>query len=181
MPAQPQWLTRLPQIITELESVDVPVIDRALIERTFGVRRRRAAQLMRAFGGYQAGRTYLVERTRLTPQLREMVASGAFAFELRRRERLTEALEAARRYRKAAAITIPTPVPPATPGLLPAGVQLSPGRLTIEFSQPVDLLQKLFQLAQTITINYEGFEAAAKHHGGTTGGDSDPRQSPDAG
>jgi hypothetical protein len=162
MPARPQWLTHTPEIVAELEALDAPVIDRAVLERTFGVRRRRAAQLMRAFGGYQTGRTYLVERLRLIAQLREIASSGAFAFEFRRRERLTEALETARQHRQTAAITIPAPSAAATPEQLPPGVQLSPGVLKIEFDRPVDLLEKLFQLAQTITANFEWFEASAK-------------------
>ncbi|MBL8216784.1 MAG: hypothetical protein JNK87_39055 [Bryobacterales bacterium] len=40
-----------------LEELDLPVIDRAGIEQIFGVRRRRAIQLMHKFGGYQAART----------------------------------------------------------------------------------------------------------------------------
>jgi hypothetical protein len=162
MPAHPQWLTRLPQIIAELESVDFPVIDRGMIEQTFGVRRRRAAQLMRVFGGYQAGRTYLVARTQLIGQLRDIVNSGKFTFEVRRRQRLAEALESIRRYRRAAAVTIPVPPAESAPDPLPTAVQLSPGVLRIEFDRPIDLLEKLFQLAQTISRNFEWFEASTK-------------------
>ncbi len=161
MPARPRWFTEIPEIVTVLEAIDTPVIDRAGLERIFRVRRRRATQLMRAFGGYQAGRTYLVDRMRLIAQLREIAGSNAFAFELRRRQRLTESLEAVR-PRRAAAITIGTAAELAAPPLPPAGVQLSPGTLRIDFNQPIDLLQKLFQLSQMITANYDWFEASAK-------------------
>jgi hypothetical protein len=47
MPAKPEWLLRLPDIRAELEHLDVPVVDRAGIERIFGLRRRRAIELTR--------------------------------------------------------------------------------------------------------------------------------------
>src|ERR1035441_1038896 len=40
MPARPQWLLRTPPIVEEIAALDLPVIDRAVIERTFGVCRR---------------------------------------------------------------------------------------------------------------------------------------------
>ena len=58
MPAKALWLLHIPDIIAMLESFDVPVVDRAVIEHLFGLRRRRAIQLPHRFGGYQAGRTY---------------------------------------------------------------------------------------------------------------------------
>jgi len=63
MPAKAQWLLRVPEIIVELNGLDVPVVDRALCERLFRLRRRRAIDLMGCFGGYQAGRTFLIERS----------------------------------------------------------------------------------------------------------------------
>ena len=42
--------------------MEVPVIDRAVFERIFGVRRRRAIQLMHYFGGFQSSQAYLIDR-----------------------------------------------------------------------------------------------------------------------
>jgi allophanate hydrolase subunit 1 len=42
-----------------LEACALPVLDRASFEQEFGLRRRRAIELMHGFGGYQAGRTFL--------------------------------------------------------------------------------------------------------------------------
>jgi len=50
MPAKPAWLLKIPQIITMLDSFNVPVVDRAIIERLFGLRRRRAIELMHHLG-----------------------------------------------------------------------------------------------------------------------------------
>ena len=62
MPMKKMWLLRLPEIRTELEALPAPVIDRAMIEQIFGVRRRRALQLMQYFGGWQSGQACLVDR-----------------------------------------------------------------------------------------------------------------------
>jgi hypothetical protein len=161
MPARPQWLTRLPQIVAELVGMNAPIVDRTVIERVFQVRRRRAAQLMQAFGGYQVGRTYVVDRIQLIDRLEETAQADMFLFEVGRRERLNEILEKTRHNRRAAAIVIPVSTIAATPDLLPAGILLSPGVLKIEFERPIELLEKLYQLAQMITANFDWFEASA--------------------
>ena len=85
MPTKKTWLLQLITICEELTAMDVPVIDRAVFERLFGVRRRRAIQLMHFFGGYQAGRTFLLDRLALLRQLEPLEASAEFALEQRRR------------------------------------------------------------------------------------------------
>lgn len=55
MPAKPTWLLRIPDVIDELQSLTVPVVDRSMCERLFGVRRRRAITLMQMFGACQSG------------------------------------------------------------------------------------------------------------------------------
>ena len=62
MPAEPRWLRQIPRIIEELSALDMPVVDRPVIEQAFGVRRRRAVQLPGWFGGYLVGRTFVVKR-----------------------------------------------------------------------------------------------------------------------
>jgi hypothetical protein len=42
------------------------------------------------------------------------------------------------------------------------GVRLTPGMLCVEFGQPVELLQKLYALAQSIAHEFEKFEEIAK-------------------
>jgi hypothetical protein len=169
MPAQPQWLLRLPAIIDELEAVPAPVVDRAVVERVFRVRRRRAIQLLGDFGGYQSGRTFLVDRDSLLHRLRGLAGGDRFTYEKRRRERLSESLERVRQERQA--VRIPVAVPQAlgddrTLPALPAGTRLEPGRLTVEFAGVEELLGKLYQLAQAAAGDFQGFEALAggSHH-----------------
>jgi len=46
MPAKAAWLLHIPEIVAMLEDFDVPVVDRAVIERLFGLQRRRAIELI---------------------------------------------------------------------------------------------------------------------------------------
>jgi hypothetical protein len=141
--------------------MEVPVVDRAVFERVFGVRRRRAIQLLHHFGGFQAGRTFLIDRLALLRQLEPLEESAEFALEQQRRQRLIDFLERLRRSRAAAAVIIP--VAPAQNGnLLPDGVELDCGTLRVEFAEVRDLLSKLYAIAQAAATDFEAFRAAAE-------------------
>ena len=160
MPAKAQWLLRIPEILVELSVLDVPVVDRAVCERLFRLRRRRAIDLIRGFGGYQAGRTFLLDRPKLIAQLEHIRDSPDFKMEWRRKERLAERLEAIRRLQTGARVAIavePETLSRRLPDL-PPGVGLSPGELHIQFQSSEELLSKLFALAQAIANDYEAFE-----------------------
>ena len=160
MPAKAQWLLRVPEILAELSALDVPVVDRAVCERLFRLRRRRAIDLIRCFGGYQLGRTFLVDRPMLIAQLERIRDSPDFEMEFRRKERLTERLDAIRRLQAGARVAIsiePETLSQRLPDL-PEGVGLSPGALHIQFQSSEELLSKLFALAQAIANDYEAFE-----------------------
>jgi|SRR5271166_2807551 len=160
MPAKAQWLLRVPEILAELSALDVPVVDRAVCERLFHLRRRRAIDLIRCFGGYQAGRTFLVDRPKLVAQLEQIRDSPDFKMEWRRKERLAERLDAIRRLQTGARVAIAVEPQTLRRGLpdLPAGVSLSAGALHIQFQSSEELLSKLFALAQAIANDYEAFE-----------------------
>jgi hypothetical protein len=160
MPAKAQWLLRVPEILEELSALEVPVVDRAVCERLFRLRRRRAIDLIRGFGGYQAGRTFLVDRPKLVAQLEQIRDSADYKMEWQRKERLAERLEAMRRLQAGARVAIlvePQILSQRLPDL-PAGVGLNPGELHIQFESPEELLSKLFALAQAIANDYEAFE-----------------------
>jgi hypothetical protein len=160
MPAKPEWLLRLPEIRAELEHIAVPIVDRAGIERIFGLKRRRAIELMHEFGGYQTGRTFLLDRARLLEVLQSLELREDYSVEKRRRERLGDVVEASREHLMSMRVRIPVRAAAARPSLdrLAPGVLLLPGVLTIEFQHPVELLEKLFGLAQAISHDFERFE-----------------------
>jgi hypothetical protein len=154
MPAKPEWLLRLPEIRAELEHLAVPIVDRAGIERIFGLKRRRAIELMHEFGGYQTGRTFLLEA------LQSLESRDDYAVEKRRRERLGDVVESSREHLMSMRVRIPVRAAAARASLdrLAPGVVLLPGILTIEFRHPIELLEKLYGLAQAIAHDFERFE-----------------------
>jgi len=160
MPAKPEWLLRLPEIRAELEHLEVPVVDRSGVERIFGLKRRRAIELMHEFGGYQTGRTFLLDRARLLEALQSLESREDYTAEKRRRERLRDVVEASREHLILTRVRIPVRAAAARPSLdrLAPGVLLLPGVLTIEFQHPVELLEKLFGLGQAISHDFERFE-----------------------
>jgi hypothetical protein len=160
MPAQPQWLLRLPEIIGEFEKIDLPIVDRAVFEKVFGVRRRRAIQLMHYFGGHQVGRTFIIDRKTLLDQLRGWKGSENFEHEQARRLRVVEELDRLRKLAPSRKVRIQVPSEARDNRLadLPAGIHLKPGELRIEFFGTEDLLRHLFELSQAIVNDYQRFE-----------------------
>jgi len=144
--------------------MEVPVVDRAVFERLFGVRRRRAIQLMHFFGGYQAGRTFLLDRLQLMGQLEPLQAGAEYAREARRKQKLTEALETIRRHRAGARVVLPVEADglPGRLGNLPEGVQLEPGSLHVEFEKAEELLAKLFALSKAAANDFDAFRTTAE-------------------
>jgi len=164
MPAKALWLLQIPEIVSLLEAFDVPVVDRALIERLFGLRRRRAIELLHRFGGYQAGRTFLVDRRQLIEQLRRLADGEEFQLESRRKQRLDHTVDQLRRQRTTARVKIsvrPDVFGSTLAGLSP-GVALEAGHLHIAFSGTEDLLSKLFELSQAASNDFDRFRAAAE-------------------
>jgi len=161
--AKPRWWRHIPEIQSMLADVRLPVIDRAAVERLFGLRRRQAIELMNRLGGYQAGRTFVIGREQLIAQLDSIAAGGEYRQEAARRERLAGSIEKIQRTRQTEAVRIP--VSAEVFGMrmqtLTPGVRLAPGKLEIEFAGPEDLLRKLFELAQGVANDYTGFERAA--------------------
>jgi hypothetical protein len=160
VPAKPSWFLQLPRILEELESIPAAVIDRESVESLFRVKRRRAQQLMAAFGGFLAGRTFLVERRQLMDALDAWRGGEAFDREERRKARLAEQVEEARRSIAARKVRIP--LAPKPRNELPEGVELGNGQLRITFSSAEELLTRLFALSQAIAEDFPRFEAAVQ-------------------
>jgi hypothetical protein len=153
MPRQAAWLTRLPQILNDLRHFPAPVIDRSVVEQLFCVSRRRAQQLLAGFGGYQSGKTYLVERTCLIEALESLAAREPYRAEHRRQVRLASHLDALRRDHTARAVVIPT----AAAAAIGERVEFRSGELVIRYQTPEECLETLWRLAQSIAGDYEGF------------------------
>src|SRR5215212_10410866 len=107
MPTHPQWFLQLESALEALRASSALVIDRAGLEKLFGVSPRTAVRLMNRFGGYQSGKTFLIGREDLIRALEGIQTDEAFAFESRRRQRLIEDLENVRRNLRSRHVKLP--------------------------------------------------------------------------
>jgi hypothetical protein len=162
MPDQPGWIDKVNKITEKVEASAAPVFDRAAIEELFGVRRRQAIVLMHRMGGYQAGKTFLVDRKALLRFLRDPLREVCAEVETRRFSSVLETLGRAKEELHLRRVPVP-----ATARVfkvefsgLPEGIDFEPGELRIRFEHPHELLEKLFALSQALANDYETFERA---------------------
>ena len=151
MPRKSEWILRIPDALTELNQFPAPVVDRAALERLLGVQRRMAIRLMHRFGGFQAGRTFLVDRVKLIKELSSIGESTEYHAEQKRWLRFAAVLDEARKVHRTRQVAIPQPAPGQKGNLT-----LEPGRLEIRFKTTVELLQALLELAEGIGSDFEG-------------------------
>jgi len=159
MPAQPAWFHRLDQILQELRAFPVSHLDRLAVERLFGVRERRARQLMASLPALQVGNAVAIERLALIDRLEKIQAGERFTQESTRRARLTEDLDRTRHLLAARRVRLP-----AAPDVrersvreLGGGIELRPGELRIQFYGAEDLAAKLFELSQAMANDWHAF------------------------
>jgi hypothetical protein len=161
MPQLPLWYRRLPEIRAQLRTPGAPpFLDRAAVEKLFRVSRRQAIRLLGAAGGYQAGKTFLVERHVLLDFLDGCEKSGAAPTARARQQRVAAALHEVANH--AAAQRVQVPAPPDVfrrrPADLPAGIELvAPGKLQISYRGAEDLLACLVELAAAATNDFPAF------------------------
>ena len=162
MPAKAQWLLQIPEIRKELQVLTVPVVDRETIERLFGLKRRRAIELMHVFGGYQAGRTFLIDRPELLTRLEQMERGDDFTFEKQRNDKISAAFDQMRKHRVVSGLAVR--IAPETVGRsmkeLPSGVRLEKGKLSVEFSSAEELLGRLYAFSRAAANDFDGFQEA---------------------
>ena len=172
MPDQPSWIERVPKILESLESAAPPFLDRPAVEALFGVRRRQAIQLLRRFGGYQVGKTFLVPRNAVIDFLRNPQLRTAAEREKGRFERVADALRQGRRELDQRRIPIPVAEDTLRIDIsgLPEGIRLVPGELSVSFEQPIELLQKLFALSQALANDFASFERSCAARRSTVAG-----------
>jgi hypothetical protein len=161
MPRKAEWWQHIPFALEQLRSSTLPVIDRAGLETLLNVHRRDAIRLMHRFGGYQAGRTFLIDRVQLIARLEHLISTDDYSHEKRRWVKLSDELDRSRHELQARAVVIPAPQETWRHHLqdLPSGIQIHPGKLEITFQGTVELLQSLLELAQAISNDFEKFQA----------------------
>jgi hypothetical protein len=129
MPAQPAWFHRLDEILEDLRALQVSHLDRLAVQKLFGVKERRARQLIAGLPGLQAGNAFAADRLALLARFENIVAGKPFQWESARRARLVEDLEFTRRQLAGRRVRIAAASPPRRLPDLPAGIDLTPGEL----------------------------------------------------
>ncbi len=166
MPDQPSWIHRVDSILRALQQDDEvnSYLDRPAVERLFGISSRQANRLMqRCEEPFFIGRSAVVSRRTLIALVSNWSASGEVEREHRRRKRLCEILAVERDALKSRRISIAVSSGDMERTFmnLPRGIHLEHGRLTVEFENSTELLEKLFGFVQAVSNDFDGFTQGA--------------------
>ena len=161
MPAQPGWFSHLSNILDSLRASSRDTVDRQTLQDLLGVGRRRAQQILAPCVTERLGANGLAERKKLIRRLEQLARGDAATYEVRRRQRVAQILADLRQQRIAQPqllVEAPSRIVEQTFASLPPGVRLEPGRITVEFSEPQQALEKLLALALAAGRDWEEFE-----------------------
>jgi hypothetical protein len=161
VPAKPRWYSKINFVIRELETLPRPFVDRAAVEFLLGVGRRRAQQIMAPCITDHVGANGLADRAALVAHLRHLAEGDDGYYERQRRHKVAAILaqlQKERLERPQLLVEAPAQVLTQEFETLPAGVHLHPGRITIEFEEPQQALEKLLALAMAIGNDFRRFE-----------------------
>lgn len=161
MPHKPYWFRELDTITRTIEAFEQPLLDRRTVQMVFNVSQTEAGRLMRRMGCCYVGQSKAVVRGVALDWLRKTKAGAGYDMEMHRVERLQTKLTANR------------PVfflPARTANLaatidLPANIQLTAGRLLVDFTGAEELLMALQSLSQAAARDWPGFQAACGEKG----------------
>jgi len=163
MPDKPTWYGRLDNIVAEIEALPSPWIDRQTVETTLRVRRRRAQQILQPCVSRQIGANGLADKEEFIAYLRHLANGQAAYYERRRREKLAETLVQLNRTWSQPKVLVEAPNEVVNMELaaLPDGVFVRAGKITIQFTTPLQALEKLLALAMAIGNDIQSFEGLA--------------------
>jgi hypothetical protein len=166
MPARPVWYRKLPYILEELRKHPRPYIDCATVEFLLGISRRRAQQIMAPCITDRVGRSGLADRDALVTRLRRIAEGDDAFYEIERRRKVATLIEDLRRTRVAKPqLLVEAPIGVVNQEFenLPTGIRLEPGRITVEFTEPHEGLEKLLAMAMAISNDFDRFERCVRH------------------
>jgi hypothetical protein len=166
MPAKPAWYRKLPHILQELRRHPLPYVDRATVEFLLGVSRRRAQQIMSPCVSWRVGASGVADRDALIARLERIAEGDEGFYEIERRRKVARLIEDLRQERitqPQLLVEAPTAVVNQEFEDLPAGVTLQHGRITVEFSEPHEGLEKLLALAMAISNDFDRFERIVRN------------------
>jgi hypothetical protein len=161
VPAKPAWYSKINEVIGAIEALPRPFVDRATLEFLLGIGRRRAQQILAPCITDRVGANGLADRDGVIAHLRRLAESDAGHYERQRRRQVAQALEQLRKDRlQRPQLLVEAPLRILTQKFenLPAGVSLAPGRITVEFDQPRQALEKLLALAMAVGRDFNRFD-----------------------
>jgi hypothetical protein len=152
MPKPIDWTPLIPTVLLQLGAMTSEVVDRGALEKLFHIERRTAIRLMHRFGGYQLGKTFVLDRQKLIAALGEFgsAAKGARTPSQIRRE-----------HGAAAEFTFPDVRTPERRRAadLPAAIRLEAGFFSVENAGLEDLCAQLWVFLETCKDDRAAVEA----------------------
>lgn len=161
MPARPHYFHRLSDAIAELRRSTAEWVDRRMLEEALGISKPVAWRLMRRFGAEDGpGHALVCRREELIRALEAYADTGEFRQEAQRRRRmdayLLEMAEFARsRKTQVAADRKASELLSSRFAKLPPGVEMTPRRLTVDFTGAEDFLQKIGSVVFALQNDFE--------------------------
>lgn len=161
MPAKPAYFHRIGDAIAALDQVGSAWIDRRTVEEVLGVSKTVAWRIMRRCGaGEGPGNTLVCSKEGLVSALLEIEATGECEREIRRRDRVAEYLERLAEAGRTRRIRVAENS--RAHGLidsrfrkLPAGVELTPRRLTVDYANPEEFLERIGALIFALQNDFD--------------------------
>lgn len=161
MPATPFYIHNLDAGIAALAAVQSEWVDRRTVEEALGVSKWTAWRILKRCGAEEGpGRCLVCRREDLVLRLREFLESGTFATEVERRRRVERYLDGMARYlgqkrTEIARNDAASSLLGSRFSKLPAGIDLRPGELRIEFDGTADFLQKFGAVVFALQNDYD--------------------------
>ena len=165
MPAKPRWYSQLEEAIEALRALPRPWVDRATVESILQVGRRRAQQIMAPCVTGTIGASGLADRDCLIRYLSATLCGDRAIYEQRRRRAVALQIEKLHQQaleRPRLLVQAPSNVVNQALERLPEGVRLEPGRITVEFEDPAQGLEKLLALVMAIGNDPHHFEVLTR-------------------
>lgn len=162
MPDKPTWCGRLEEVARELRALPDEWVDRSTLQSLLGVGPRRAQQILAPCSSRRIGANGLARREEMIAHLNRLAAGESAHYERQRRRRLAEQLETLQRERaQAVMVEAPTAIINQQLEDLPEGVSITPGRITVDFGNAQEALEKLLALAMAAGNDLLRFERMA--------------------
>lgn len=161
MPAAPLWIHHLADALPALASLPQDLVDRRTLQELLGVGKWTAWRVMKLCGAADGpGGALVCRRDDLVRRLQAVQQDGRLAPEIARRQRVETYLDgmlrfASRKHKEIARDTAASALVGSRFGSLPAGVDLQPGALRIDFQGPADFLQKFGAVVYALQNDWE--------------------------